>query len=117
MIPRILRYPDLKSAGIVGNRATLYRWIRDHGFPRGFLIGPNSRGWPEDEVLDWLENRRTSKHCNGCELDVIPPDDLRAPVQEAIEEHLPADELVRLKRIEDRKRETLMQLPGQGGQA
>ncbi len=57
MITRILRYPDLKSAGIVGNRATLYRWIRDLGFPQGFLIGPNSRGWPEDEVLDWLEKR------------------------------------------------------------
>ncbi len=57
MVPRILRFPDLKDAGIVNNRATLYRWIKDHGFPSGVLLGPNSRGWAENDVLDWLSSR------------------------------------------------------------
>jgi predicted DNA-binding transcriptional regulator AlpA len=57
MVARILRYPDLEEAGVVSNRATLYRWIRDHGFPPGFLLGPNSRGWLEPDVEQWLSNR------------------------------------------------------------
>ena len=57
MVPRILHFPDLKYAGIVNNRTTLYRWIKDHGFPPGVLLGPNSRGWAENDVLDWLSSR------------------------------------------------------------
>ena len=57
MFPRILRFRDLKDAGIVNNRATLYRWIEDHGFPPGVLLGPNSRGWAEADVLTWLDSR------------------------------------------------------------
>jgi predicted DNA-binding transcriptional regulator AlpA len=57
MVARILRYPDLEEAGIVSNRVTLYRWIKDHGFPPGFLLGPNSRGWLEREVDQWLSIR------------------------------------------------------------
>ena len=57
MVNYILRYTDLQEAGIVNNRATLYRWIKDCGFPQGFLLGPNSRGWPENEVEDWLKSR------------------------------------------------------------
>ena len=33
--------------GIVTNRATLYRWIKDHGFPEGFLLGANNGGGGE----------------------------------------------------------------------
>jgi predicted DNA-binding transcriptional regulator AlpA len=54
MVIRILRYSDLQAAGVVNNRSTLYRWIRDYGFPSGFLIGPNSRGWVERDVERWL---------------------------------------------------------------
>ncbi len=56
---RYLRYSDLVECGIVNNRATLYRWIRQHGFPAGVLLGPNSRAWPEDAVVRWLESRST----------------------------------------------------------
>jgi predicted DNA-binding transcriptional regulator AlpA len=57
MLCRVVRFSDLKEAGVVSNRATLYRWIRDYDFPPGFLIGPNSRGWFEPEVDQWLSNR------------------------------------------------------------
>ena len=54
---RVLRYPDLVERGIVNNRVTLANWIRDLSFPRGFLIGPNSRAWFEVEVNQWLADR------------------------------------------------------------
>ncbi|HMF26434.1 MAG TPA: hypothetical protein VKG24_30540 [Pseudolabrys sp.] len=59
-----LRYADLVALGIVNNRTTLRNWIEGKGlepgqkpFPRGQLIGPNSRAWREDEVQAWLEAR------------------------------------------------------------
>ncbi len=57
MTTRYLRYGDLVERQIVNNRTTLSRWIREHGFPTGVLLGPNSRAWPADEVDAWLEAR------------------------------------------------------------
>jgi predicted DNA-binding transcriptional regulator AlpA len=54
---RRLRFNDLVALGLVNNRATLANWIRDRGFPRGQLIGPNFRVWNENEVQRWLEQR------------------------------------------------------------
>ena len=54
MVNQIIRFADLKKAGVVNNRATLSRWIKQSGFPCGFLIGPNSRRWYEHEVDEWL---------------------------------------------------------------
>lgn len=48
----------------------------------------------------------------AAELDAIPPDDLRDLVRWAIERHLPADELERLKEIEAAERDTLMKFIG-----
>ena len=70
MFPRILRYHDLKDAGIVGNRATLYRWIKDHGFPPGLLLGPNSRGWAEADVLSWLDSRLVGASLYGTNPEI-----------------------------------------------
>jgi predicted DNA-binding transcriptional regulator AlpA len=58
-VEKRLRYADLERLGIVKNRVTLSNWIRDRGFPRGQLTGPNSRTWSETQVLSWLENRPT----------------------------------------------------------
>jgi predicted DNA-binding transcriptional regulator AlpA len=52
-----LRLADLIALGVVGNRATLGNWIKHRGFPRGRLIGPNTRAWDEGEVQDWLASR------------------------------------------------------------
>lgn len=57
MTRRYYRYPDLVKVGIVNNRTTLSRWIKDHGFPAGVMLGPNTRAWPVDEVDAWLEKR------------------------------------------------------------
>mgnify|MGYP001429119259 FL=1 len=56
----LLRYHDLVARGIVNNRMTLSRWIDGQGFPPGFMLGPNSRAWPEDEVEAWLAARKAA---------------------------------------------------------
>ena len=55
---KLLRFKDLKALGIVDNRVTLSRRIKDQGFPPGFLLGPNSRAWTEDEIEAHLEKLR-----------------------------------------------------------
>ena len=57
---KLLRYHDLVDRGIVNNRMTLSRWIDGQGFPPGFMLGPNSRAWPEDEVEAWLAARKAA---------------------------------------------------------
>jgi predicted DNA-binding transcriptional regulator AlpA len=55
--PFLLRYTDLVAHGIVRNRITLKNWIEKRGFPKGRLIGPNTRAWTEAEVANWLASR------------------------------------------------------------
>ncbi len=56
-----LRFSDLKARGIVNNRTTLARWIKDYDFPAGALLGPNSRAWPADQVESWLDARAADR--------------------------------------------------------
>lgn len=35
------------------SEATIYRWIREHRFPEGKLLGPRSRRWSRREVEQW----------------------------------------------------------------
>ena len=78
---------------------------------RGVDVRFNLLGLAEYQIREWRLPTRPHKrgttadhrwpHPYACELDAIPPDDLRALVQAAIEQHLPAGELTRLKHIED----------------
>jgi hypothetical protein len=58
-VSRLLRFSDLKDRGIVSNYVTLARWIEREGFPPGFMMGPNTRAWRENEVEEWLASRPT----------------------------------------------------------
>lgn len=58
---KLLRFKDLKERGIVSNRVTLSRRIKDQGFPPGFLLGPNSRAWTEDEIEAYVEKLRAAE--------------------------------------------------------
>jgi predicted DNA-binding transcriptional regulator AlpA len=60
MLAKQLRFIDLLTLGVVTNRVTLNNWIRDRDFPRGTLIGPNTRVWDEAEVTAWLASRPTA---------------------------------------------------------
>mgnify|MGYP001588603217 CR=1 FL=1 len=57
MIKTHLRFTDLQARGIVDNRTTLNRWVRDYGFPAGALVGPNTRLWVVADVEAWLHAR------------------------------------------------------------
>lgn len=54
-------------------------------------------------------------HAFAAELDALPPDSLRQLVRDAIEEHLPKDELDYLKRVEEEERQMLLHFVGAFG--
>jgi predicted DNA-binding transcriptional regulator AlpA len=49
-----LRFRHLKALGIVSNRQTLSRWLKDYAFPPGQMIGGNSRVWRRADVDAWM---------------------------------------------------------------
>ncbi len=94
------------------------RFGRDYGVPVAFM----SLGLSLDQVEEMRLPTRPAKsatkadqrwpHTFAAELDAIPPDTLRDMVRRAIEDHLPAERLARLKLIEAAERETLMAFIG-----
>ena len=54
-----LRFADLKREKIVTNHPTLERWIEHEGFPRGVMLGPNTRAWRRSWIEQWLASRPT----------------------------------------------------------
>jgi prophage regulatory protein len=57
VVQRILRKPTVRER--IGNpsEATLWRWIRAGNFPAPIRIGPNSVGWLETEINEWIAAR------------------------------------------------------------
>ncbi|EPL6453477.1 helix-turn-helix transcriptional regulator [Providencia rettgeri] len=60
----ILRLPSvMKRTGVA--RSTIYDWMNpkspryDATFPRQKRLGPQSVGWIESEINEWLSNRET----------------------------------------------------------
>ena len=51
-LPQVIRFRDLRDAGVVRNKVTLARWQNDPNiaFPRGRLLGPNTRVWSSEEI-------------------------------------------------------------------
>lgn len=56
-VRKILREPEVKQRT---GRSRPQRWrdIRAGKFPAPIELGPNSIGWFEDEIDDWLASRR-----------------------------------------------------------
>jgi predicted DNA-binding transcriptional regulator AlpA len=44
------RFSDLRERKIATSWAQLARLIKNCNFPRGRMLGPNSRTWIEDEI-------------------------------------------------------------------
>ena len=59
------RFSDLVALGIIRNRVTLARWVRDRGFPPGRLIGPNTRVYDRGDVEAWLAARPSRRETNS----------------------------------------------------
>jgi hypothetical protein len=55
---KVLRFADLKAAGIVTNWPQLRRLVDNHGFPRGYLLTPGCRVWDVEAVEGWKQSRR-----------------------------------------------------------
>ena len=59
------------QARICLSKTSLYRLIAAGRFPRPVALGRRARGWPEDEVDDWLEARRAERDARASEP--LPP--------------------------------------------
>ena len=55
---KILREPEVK-ARTGTSRVTRWRGARNRTFPAPVQLGPNSVGWYEDDIDEWLANRPT----------------------------------------------------------
>nr|WP_299593386.1 AlpA family transcriptional regulator [Sphingomonas bacterium] len=56
MTDRFLRLPDVR--GITGlSRATIYRKIAAHEFPKPKSLSVQAVGWLESEIRKWVEDR------------------------------------------------------------
>ncbi len=66
MPQKMLRRREVQ-ARICLSKSTLYRLISAGQFPRPVPLGIRARGWPEDEVDDWLEARRAERDARAGE--------------------------------------------------
>jgi predicted DNA-binding transcriptional regulator AlpA len=48
---------------------TVYVWVRDHGFPKSFLIG-GSPVWDEADVDQWLVAQKEKHNASSREAEV-----------------------------------------------
>ncbi len=99
-------------------REKVERFGREYGVPVAFY----SLGLSLQQVMSMNLPTRPAKgstvadrrwaHDFAAELDAIPPDTLRDMVREAIERHLPAEQLEYLKTVEQLERATAMEFLG-----
>ena len=54
---RIIRGYKALTDKIGGSRVKAWRDVRDGLLPSPIVLGPNSVGWFEDEIDEWLANR------------------------------------------------------------
>jgi predicted DNA-binding transcriptional regulator AlpA len=54
---RLLRFRDLKAAGIVDSTAQLSTLVKRYNFPKGFKLSPNVRVWKQSTIESWIETR------------------------------------------------------------
>jgi hypothetical protein len=107
---------DFDRAGADAARS-LEEKLRRFGEDDGLEIVFESIAVTQDQVREWnLPTRPPKRESNAdkkwpytfaCELDAIPPDDLRNLVERVINEHLPQRELAILKVSEASERENL----------
>ncbi len=55
--PRKIIRPKALSKQIKKSRVQIWRDVRAGEFPAPVSLGPNSIGWYEDEIADWLASR------------------------------------------------------------
>ncbi|EJV7181599.1 AlpA family phage regulatory protein [Escherichia coli] len=57
---KLIRFP--KVIEMTGkSRTRIYADIRSEAFPKPIRIGPRSIAWVEQEIIDWLEERKQQR--------------------------------------------------------
>jgi hypothetical protein len=56
-VVRLHRFPDLKQRNIVKSWTQLKRLQQHFNFPKGRMVGPNTRAWTEQEIDEWVASR------------------------------------------------------------
>jgi predicted DNA-binding transcriptional regulator AlpA len=54
---QLLRFKDLRRAGVVSSWPQLRYLQKNHGFPAGLLLGSCTRAWHAAEIEKWLADR------------------------------------------------------------
>ena len=53
---RFLRISDVEEmTGL--SVPTIYRYVKERGFPKGIKLSPGAVRWPEAEVVEWMESQ------------------------------------------------------------
>lgn len=55
-LDRMLRIAEIRQITGV-SAATIWRWVKEGTYPAPVKLGPNSVGWRESEIREWLESR------------------------------------------------------------
>lgn len=60
MPEKILRRPAVQDrTGL--SRSTIYAMMSTGAFPKPVSLGMRAVGWPESEIIAWLESRKASR--------------------------------------------------------
>lgn len=55
----ILPPAEVIALGYIGSRTSLFRAVKEQGFPKPVQLGPNRIGFIRTELDAWIERRRT----------------------------------------------------------
>ena len=61
---KIIRWPQLKAklgGEAAPSKVTVWRWEKAGIFPQRIAIGPNSKGWIEEEIDECLRQRAAAR--------------------------------------------------------
>jgi prophage regulatory protein len=58
---KVIRWPTLQEKLDGVSSVTVWRWEKDGVFPKRVKIGPNTTGWIESEVDDFLTERAAER--------------------------------------------------------
>ena len=64
MANKIIKLPEVKELTTF-SRSTIYRLIRKGKFPQQIKLSERSRGWIQQEILDYLEKRISNREIGG----------------------------------------------------
>jgi hypothetical protein len=92
---RLVRFADLKAAGIVRNRTQLAVLIDTAGFPPGFWLSDNVRCWQLEAVERWVAARPTARPGPKTGFGRDPD----APIKLATRRKRPDDWLTKMKPV------------------